>query len=101
MTEKEEKKQEKAVKKKTEKPVKEKKQEQEKEMNEILVRIYGYDIPGSKNLFTGLTWIKGVSWAISNAVCTKLKMLKSKKVLELSKPEIQQIEGFLRKLDVA
>ena len=89
--------------KKAEKPVSEKKRPEvsEDEKNEILVRIYGYDIPGSKGLMTGLTRIKGISWAISNALCLKLNMSKSKKVGELSKPEIQQIETFLREMPVA
>ena len=36
----------------------------EEETNEMLIRITGYDIPGSKNLISGLTRIKGVSWAV-------------------------------------
>lgn len=72
------------------------KRPQIEETNEVLVRILGYDIPGSKNLIVGLTRIKGVSWAISNAVCLKLNMSKAKKISELSKAEIQQIESFLK-----
>lgn len=74
----------------------EKKKLHEEESTETLIRISGYDIPGSKNIFTGLTRIKGVSWAVSNAVCVKLGIPKSKKIIELSKPEIQQIEEFLK-----
>jgi len=75
-----------------------KEQKQIEEENEILVRITGYDIPGSKNLYTGLTRIKGVSWVISNAVCLKLGFPKSKKVSELSKDDIQKIQAFLKEL---
>ena len=67
---------------------------------ETLVRILGYDIPGSRNLYSGLTRIKGISWAISNATCLKLGFPKGKKVLELSKPEILKIETFLKSLPV-
>ncbi len=67
---------------------------------EILVRILGCDIPGSKNLYLGLTYIKGISWAVSNAICIKLHIPKSKKIYELSKEEIQHIEEFLRKLPI-
>ncbi len=65
------------------------------EENEVLVRIFGYDIPDSKNVYTGLTRIKGVSWAISNAVCVKLGIQKNKKIKELTKEEIKKIENFL------
>ena len=34
-----------------------------------LVRILQTDIPGNKNTLTGLTYIKGVSWTFSNAIC--------------------------------
>jgi|SRR3989344_3407046 len=68
---------------------------------EVLVRILGYDIPGSKNVFTGLTRIKGVSWAVSNAVCIKLSIPKSKKISELSKADIQEIEKFFKEFKVS
>lgn len=72
----------------------------EREEHETLVRILSYDIPGSKNLYTGLIRIKGISWAISNAICVKLGFPKNKKVSELSKAEIQKIENFLENLPV-
>lgn len=77
-----------------------KKKHEERDFSEVLVRILGFDIPGSKNLYAGLTRIKGVSWTISNAVCLKLGMAKNKKVSELSKDEIKRIEKFLENLDV-
>jgi len=81
---------------KVEKP----KRKEEIEEHEILVRIFGYDIPGSKNLYTGLTRIKGISWSISNAICIKLNFPKSRKVGELSKDDIKKIEEFLEKMPV-
>jgi len=63
---------------------------------ETLIRISGYDIPGSRPLYAGLTRIKGVSWVISNAVCILLKIPHSKKIIELSKDEIKKIEEFLK-----
>ena len=68
------------------------------EKSEVLVRIMGFDIPGSRNLITGLTYIKGISWTISNAACLALAMPKAKKISELTKPEIQKIEEFLNKM---
>lgn len=88
---------------KNQEPVKQEKvskdpREREREFD-VLIRIFGYDIPGSKNVFTGLTRIKGISWAISNFICIKLKLDKTKKISELSKPEISTIEEFIQNLD--
>lgn len=76
-----------------------KKQEEKKyesEMEETLVRIAGYDIPGNKKLFAGLTRVKGVGWTISNATCKVLKISPEKKISELSKAEIEKIENFIK-----
>lgn len=67
---------------------------------ETLVRIMGFDVPGNKNIYVGLTNIKGISWTVSNAVCVKLGLDKGKKIGEFSKDEIRKIEEFLRSLDV-
>jgi len=54
------------------------KQEETKEEKPVkkdyfsIVRLMQTDIPGNKNLLTGLTYIKGISWAISNATCKLL-----------------------------
>jgi len=61
-----------------------------------IIRIMQTDIPGNKHLIAGLTRIKGVSWAISNALCHILKMDKRKKIEALSKEEIGVIENTLR-----
>lgn len=92
MAEKKEKKPEKEEKKKL-KPV--------EDSHEVLVRIMGYDIPGSRNLYSGLTRIKGISWTIANAVCVNLGYDKLKKISELSKEDIAKIEDFLRELPIA
>jgi small subunit ribosomal protein S13 len=70
------------------------------ETEETLVRIAGHDIPDSKQIYPGLTRIKGVSWGISNAVCIKLGLPKSKKISELTKEEIKKIEQFLKNPDL-
>ena len=61
-----------------------------------LVRILQTDIPGNKELLAGLTYIKGVSWSISNALIKILKMNPRKKVLELTEKEIKEITDFLK-----
>ena len=67
---------------------------------ETLVRVLNYDLPGSRNIFVGLTKIKGVSWTIANAACIKLGLPKNKKVADLSKDEVKMIEEFLRNPDI-
>jgi small subunit ribosomal protein S13 len=71
------------------------KKKQEQQYYESLIRVSGYDLPGNKNIYTALTRIKGISWAVSNAICHKLGFPPSKKVSELSKDEIKKIESFL------
>ena len=60
-----------------------------------LVRILQTDIPGNKQVLTGLTYIKGVSWSISNALCKLLPLDPRKKISELSQEEIKSITEFL------
>ena len=87
--------------KKAEKEKKQVKPQPDKEiLEESLVRIAGYDVPGSRNLYAGLTRVKGVSWSISNATCLKLGFPKSKKISELTKDDILKIEQFLKAPDI-
>lgn len=97
---KQEKKQEKPKQDKAKDAKEVKKRPEEKDSYESLVRILGFDLPGSKTLYPGLTRIKGVSWSISNAVCTKLNFPKNRKISDLSKDEIAKIESFLREMPV-
>jgi len=64
-----------------------------------IVRIMQADIPGAKTVYAGLTRIKGISWAISNVLCLKLGISKTKKIEELSKEEIQKIEEKMKNID--
>ena len=61
-----------------------------------LVRIMQTDIPGNKNLLTGLTYIKGVSWSFSNAMCKILQLNPNKKISEMDEKEIEKITTFLK-----
>ncbi|MDP1729529.1 MAG: 30S ribosomal protein S13 [archaeon] len=60
------------------------------------MRVLQTDIPGNKNIYSGLTRIKGISWAISNAACILMKIDRNKKIEDLSKEEILKIETFLK-----
>jgi len=81
--------------KKAEKP-KIERPEEKKQRAEMLIRILSTDIPGNFKIYHGLTRIKGVSWAFSNAVCNSLKIDKSKKISELSENDIAKIIEFIK-----
>lgn len=73
----------------------------EREKNEvILVRILSTDIDSNKNVYVGLTKIKGVSFAISNAICFILKLDKRKKISSLTKDEIEKISETIKNLNI-
>jgi small subunit ribosomal protein S13 len=74
----------------------EQKQESPKRDEFTLIRIMATDIPTNKNVYTGLTLIKGISWGISNAICKKLKIDKNKKIGELETEERKKIEEFIK-----
>jgi small subunit ribosomal protein S13 len=74
-----------------------KKNQQDNSSSARLIRILQTDIPASKNIYTGLTKIKGVSWGISNAVCILMNLDKTKKVGDFEKKELEAIEEFLKK----
>lgn len=63
---------------------------------ERLVRILSKDIEGKMKIYVGLTKIKGVSWAFSNAVCKVLKIDKNKTIGSLTDKEIQEISDFIK-----
>jgi len=67
---------------------------------ERLVRILSQDIEGKMKVYPGLTRIKGVSWAISNAVCKKLKIGKDRRIGSLSDKELEEVEEFLRNPEI-
>jgi len=87
-------KQEKTEKQDTKKP-KESKQPVERTYASI-IRILQTDIPGNKKTLVGLTYIKGISWTISNAICKILKIDPDKKIIDLSKDELEKINEFLK-----
>lgn len=68
-----------------------------KQEPEKIIRIMQTDIPGNKQIYIGLTKIKGVSWSFSNAICNKLGLDKKRKIVSLSAEEIKKIEDFIRK----
>lgn len=61
-----------------------------------IIRIMQTDIDGEKQLYVGLTNIKGVSWSFSNALCNKLGLDKERRVDSLNSEEIKKIEEFIK-----
>ena len=72
----------------------------EKAIDERLVRILSTDIEGKMKIYPGLTKIKGISWAFSNAICKKLKIDKERKIGTLSEDEIKKISEFVKNPEV-
>ncbi len=70
--------------------------QQQEKREERLVRILSKDIEGKMKVYPGLTKIKGVSWAFSNAVCKTLKIDKNKTIGTLTEEEIQKISDFIK-----
>lgn len=56
-----------------------------------LMRISGTDIPLNMTIYAGLARIKGISWSMSNAICTYLKIPKLRKISTLTESEIEKI----------
>lgn len=78
------------------KEIKGKQEEKPKQEYFSIIRILQTDVPGNKKVLVGLTYIKGVSWGISNALCKILKLDPKKKITDLDKKEIKEIEDFLK-----
>ena len=76
--------------------IEEKKKPEEKKNVFSIIRIVQTDIPGNKNLLTGLTYIKGISWGISNAICKILGFDPKSKIKDLSEKDIERITEFLQ-----
>jgi len=68
----------------------------EQEYKEKVVRILSKDIEGGMTLYSGLAKIKGVSWALSNAICKALKLDKKRKIGSLTETEIKKISDFVK-----
>lgn len=66
-----------------------------------LIRILSKDVEGKLKVFVGLTKIKGISWAMSNAICKTLGLDKSKKIGDLTKEEIEAINNFPKNPNVS
>ena len=94
-------KQEKREEKKEEKEKAEKKDMRKEFRQENLTRIMATDIPSKLSVYAGLTKIKGVSWALSAAICKQIGIDKKRKVSALSEAEIDKITLYIKNLSTA
>lgn len=74
----------------------ENKKQQEKKYEEKIVRILSKDIEGGMGVYVGLTKVKGISWALANALCNSLKIDKKRKIGSLTPEEIGKISEFIK-----
>ena len=72
----------------------------EKIENERIVRILSKDIEGKIKIYPGLTKIKGISWALSNAVCKKLKINRNKRIGSLTAKDVEEITKFIKNPEI-
>jgi small subunit ribosomal protein S13 len=73
----------------------EEKQKKPEMEEEKIIRIMSKDISGRMSLYSGLTKIKGISWAMSASICNALGFNRKTKVGELKSQEIKKIEEFV------
>lgn len=73
-----------------------KENKESKQEIKTIVRMLSVDIPGDRNVYTGLTRIKGVSWGLSNAVCKMLKIERDRKIGALNEEDIKRISEFIK-----
>ncbi len=64
-----------------------------------IVRIINVDVSGSKKLFNALRQVVGISYSISNAVCSVMGLDKNIRVGSLSDEEVKKIEHVVRNPD--
>ena len=68
----------------------------EKEYRERVVRILSKDIEGGMTVYAGLSKIKGISWALANAICKVLGIDKRRKIGSLTDEQIKKIIEFVK-----
>ncbi|MFW5847285.1 MAG: 30S ribosomal protein S13 [Nanoarchaeota archaeon] len=81
----------------TEKP--QKKNLEDAKSRERIVRILAKDIEGKMKIYPGLTKIKGISWGMSNVICTKLNIDKNRLIGSLTEKEVEEITNFMKNME--
>ncbi len=63
-----------------------------------IIRVFSKDMEEDRKVYPALTKVKGISWAISNAICTSLGIEKTKELRDLTEEEMNKIITFRKKL---
>ena len=74
----------------------EQKQKTEQEYAERVVRILSTDIEGKMTIYSGLSKIKGVSWALPTLILIALKLDKKRKMGSSNEKEVDEISKLLK-----
>jgi small subunit ribosomal protein S13 len=67
---------------------------------ERIVRILSKDIEGKMSIYSGLTKIKGISWAASKAICKNAGIESNRKIGSLNEEEVAKIENVAKKAKI-
>jgi len=70
--------------------------EKESESFRYIVRIANTDLDGKRQLIMGLQKIKGVSFMMANAFCALAQLDQTRRVGDLSEPEILKLENLVK-----
>jgi small subunit ribosomal protein S13 len=65
-----------------------------------VIRILSTDVEGRSSIYSGLTRVKGISWALSKAICKKLGFDQRKKIGSLTEKELEKVLEFAKNADV-
>ncbi|MGK0208787.1 MAG: small subunit ribosomal protein S13 [Patescibacteria group bacterium] len=68
--------------------------------NVELIRVLGKDLRGDNRISVGLTKIKGISWAISSAICRILKINQTTQIRDITPEQLKQIEEFMKNVQL-
>ena len=63
-----------------------------------IIRVFSKDMEEDRKVYPALTKVRGISWAISNAICTSLGIEKNKELRDLTKEEMNKIITFRENL---
>ena len=66
-------------------------------IKELMARISGIDLPNSKRVEIGLTYIYGIGRKISNDILTKAKIDKNVRVSDLTDEQVNKIRTIIEK----
>lgn len=67
----------------------------EKQDYKYIIRVCNTDLDGSKQIYSAMRKIKGVSYALANAICNVIDLDKTKKAGALNPEEVKKIESVI------